>query len=188
MVEKVEVDLPKSYRLLHPRNTVLITCMGGDGRANIVAIAWCMPVSIDPPLVLMSVGKRSYSNGLIQESGEFVVNVPTMEIVEETLLCGRVSGRDADKFKASRLTSMQGEKVKAPLIKECVGHLECKLVRQLPLEESVLYIGEVVAASVDRGIFVNDEFDVEKVRLVLHIGEDDFVTNDSRVVTPRPRF
>jgi flavin reductase (DIM6/NTAB) family NADH-FMN oxidoreductase RutF len=185
MNEKITIDLSKSYNLLHPRNTVLITSRGEDDRTNIVAIAWCMPVSIHPPLVVMSVDTGHYSNDLIQESGEFVVNIPTMDVVTETLLCGRMSGRNVDKFEASHFTPMKGAKVRTPLIKECVAHLECKLVRRMPLEDVNLYIGEVVAASANRGSLINNVIDVEKVRLVFHIGKDEFVTNDSRVVTPK---
>ncbi len=53
-----------------------------------------MPVSPKPLLVAMGMAKRYYSSSLIQESGEFLVNVLNMKFVEETLSCGRVSGRE----------------------------------------------------------------------------------------------
>jgi len=37
------------------------------------------------------------------------------------------SGKDIDKFKKYGLTELLAEKVEAPLIKECIAHLECKV-------------------------------------------------------------
>ncbi len=77
-------------------------------------------------------------------------------------------GQRADKFKASRLTLAQRKMVNAPLIKEFAAHLECKLVHKVTFDKNILYIGEGVEASVENGVFVNDEFDMGKIRLVLH--------------------
>lgn len=90
-----------------------------------------MPVSINPPLLAVSIAPRRHSYKLIQETKEFVINIPTMKFVKETLFCGRKSGRDVDKFKETKLTPLPAKTVKAPIIKECVAHLECKLYKRI---------------------------------------------------------
>jgi len=182
--QKVEVDTELAYRLLHPRHTVLVTCTDKAGKANIITLAWAMPTSADPPMVAMSLTSKRYSYRLIKETGEFVVNVPTMKIVKQTLFCGRISGRECDKFKETRLTAALARKVKVPIIKECVAHLECKLVQTVHTGDHTLFIGEVVAAYVDKGVF-DKYFNVEKVKPVFHMGGDSFVTVFPKVVTPR---
>lgn len=183
MAEKVTVDLSASARLLHPRNVVLVSCVGKDGKANIITLAWSMPTSRKPPLVLISVAPGRHSHRLIQESGEFVVNIPTIDLAKEVLTCGRVSGREADKFKQAKLTPIPAQKVKAPLIGECVAHLECKLVQQVTTGDHTVFVGEVLAASASEGVF-KDAFDAKRVKVVLHAGGDTFVTSTSKAVTP----
>jgi len=186
--EKVEVDLDMAYRLLHPRHTVLVTCHGKKRRANIITLAWSMPTSHDPPMVVLSIAPKRLSHRMIEETGEFVVNVPTMEIVKQTLFCGRISGVECDKFKETSLTAAPAKKVRSPIIRECVAHLECKLVQTILTGDHTLFVGEVLAAYVNKGVF-KKTFKVRKVKPIFHMGGDSFVTCTSRVVSlPRPRL
>jgi len=113
--------------------------------------------------------------------------VPTMEIVKETLFCGRISGTERDKFKGTHLTPLRAKKVRAPIIKECVAHLECKLVRKIKTGDHTLFVGQVLAAYANEGVF-GKTFDIEKIKPVYHMGGDDFATISSEVVSPpRPK-
>ncbi|MCD6465216.1 flavin reductase family protein [Candidatus Bathyarchaeota archaeon] len=179
-----DVNLKLAYRLLHPRNTALLTCVDEEGRANIITLAWLMPVSINPPLVAVSIAPRRYSHKLIEESGEFVINVPTMELVEETLYCGSVSGRRVDKFKETGLTPIPAKKVKAPAIKECIAHLECVVRQKVPAGDHTLFIGEVVAAHVNKDVF-DGRFDVKKAKIIYHVGGDEFITHIDEITVPK---
>ncbi|RLG52828.1 MAG: flavin reductase family protein [Thermoproteota archaeon] len=171
---KVVVESPT--RLLHPRLTVLVTCVGRDGRSNIIAIAWCMPVSFNPPLVAVSISPRRYSHELIKETREFVVNVPSAEMWRKVLKCGRVSGRAADKWKLAELTPKPAKKVKPPIIEECYAHLECTLEKEIPLGDHTVFVGRVVAAYANEGLFKEGVLDVAKVSPCYHIGEDFFTS------------
>jgi len=182
--EKVNVDFPSAYRLLHPMHTVLVSCVGRTGRPNITTLAWAMPTSINPPLVAVSIAPRRHSHSLIQETKEFVVNIPTMDILNETLFCGRVSGKDHNKLKEARLTPLLAKKVKPPAIKECVAHLECKLYSQLSTGDHTIFVGEIVEAYVDKGSFANG-YNPKKARMIFHLGGNKFVTQDPKVFRPK---
>jgi len=182
--QKVSVDLSSAHRLLHPRNVVLVSCIDQLGKTNIITLAWSMPTSFDPPMLVISVKRRRYSHKLIRETGEFVVNIPTMDIVKETLFCGRKTGRTHDKFKEACLTQMPAKMVKPPIIKECVAHLECKLRRKITTGDHTLFVGEILAAYANEGVF-NGTFNLKKVKLVYHAGEDDFVTLAPEIITPK---
>ncbi|MDI6654922.1 MAG: flavin reductase, partial [Candidatus Hydrothermarchaeota archaeon] len=82
---KVDVAFDLAYRLMHPRLTVLVTCIDSRGMSNIITLAWSMPTSIKPPMAAISVAPQRYSHKLISETKEFVVNMPTMQIAKETL-------------------------------------------------------------------------------------------------------
>lgn len=164
-------------------HTILVTCLNEAGKPNIITLAWVMPTSINPPLVAISVRPSRHSYRLIEETREFVVNIPTMDIVKETLFCGRRSGKNYDKFKETGLTSLPAKSVEAPIIKECVAHLECKLKQKFATGDHIIFIGEVIKAYADKESF-KEEYDIEKVKLVYHLGGSKFTTLSKEVVEP----
>jgi flavin reductase (DIM6/NTAB) family NADH-FMN oxidoreductase RutF len=183
MSEKIDVAFSTAYRLLHPMHTVLVSCIGKDGKPNVLPLAWVMPTSRDPALVAISVAPSRYSHGLIAESGEFVVNLPTVDIIKKTLACGRTSGKTSDKFAETGLTPMPARKVKAPIVKECVAHLECKLRSQFKTGDHTIFVGEVVEAYANKGVFT-DKYNIDKARMLYHLGGNVFATLDPRLYTP----
>jgi len=182
--EKVDVSLSITHKLLHPMHTMLVSCIGKTGKPNIIALAWVMPASVNPPLVAMSIRPERHSHALIEETKEFVVNVPTMKILKETLFCGRRSGKDYDKFKQTGLTQSPSRKVKPPIIKECIAHLECKLHSQFTTGDHTIFVGEIIEAYADKGIF-EEEYNLEKARMIFHLGGNDFATLNPKVYKPK---
>lgn len=164
-------------------HTVLVTCADKAGKPNIITLAWAMPTSINPPLVAISIKPSRHSYKLIRENREFAVNIPTMEIVEETLFCGRRSGKNHDKFKETKLTPLPAKIVKAPIIKECVAHLECRLQQTFVTGDHTVFVGEVIEAYVDEDSF-KEEFDIEKAKLIYHLGGNKFATLLPEIVEP----
>jgi len=183
MPEKVEITASSVFRLLHPMHTMLVTSIGKSGKPNIITLAWAMPTSINPPLVAISISPRRYSHSLIEETKEFVVNIPTMDILKETFFCGTVSGRDHDKFKEAELTALIAKKVKPPLIKECVAHLECKLHSQFETGNHTIFVGEIVAAHANKEAFT-EAYDLEKAKMIFHLGGKEFATLESKISRP----
>src|SRR5665648_630211 len=111
---KTPVNINSAYRLLHPMHTMLVSCVGNNGKPNITTLAWVMPTSSNPPLLAISVAPGRHSRTLIEESGEFIVNIPTLETLQAVYACGSLTGRSFDKFKKTNLTPMVAKKVKAP--------------------------------------------------------------------------
>jgi flavin reductase (DIM6/NTAB) family NADH-FMN oxidoreductase RutF len=182
--EKVAVNVGSAYRLLHPMHTVLVTCVGKTGKPNIITLSWAMPTSTNPPLVAISISPRRHSYALIEETREFVVNIPTMDMLDKVVLCGTTSGRNHDKFKEAALTPLSGKKVRAPLIKECVGHLECKLRTQCATGDHTIFVGEIVEALVDKEAFT-DSYNLEKAKMIFHLGGDRYATLEPSILEPR---
>ena len=182
--EELNVNPSSAYKLLHPMHTVLVSCVGKNGKSNIITLAWAMPTSINPPLVAISIAPKRHSHTLIEQTKEFVVNIPTMKILTETLFCGRRSGRNYDKFKEAGLAPLPAKKVKPPIIKECVAHLECKLHSQFSTGDHTIFVGEIIEAYANRDVFT-DRYDLEKARMIFHLGGNDFATLEPRVFTPK---
>lgn len=136
-------------------------------------------------MLLVGMTPPRYSHELVEETKEFVVNVPTMDIVRETLFCGRRTGRIHDKFEETGLTPLPAKMVRPPIIKECVAHLECMVRQQISTGDHTLFVGDVLTAYVNEGVFLNNKFDLEKVKLIYHVGGDDFVTLAPEIVSPQ---
>lgn len=78
---------------------------------------------------------------------------------------------------------MSAKTVKAPIIKECIAHLECKRYKQIPAGDHTLFISEIQAAYADENLF-GDEHDLEKAKLIFHLGDNEFTTISTEVITP----
>jgi len=166
IAEKVNVEFGLATRLMYPRSVVLITCIDLSGKPNIIPMAWTMPTSFDPPLIAISIALKRHSHKIITETREFVINIPTKELVKKIDYLGSVSGKNVDKFGKSGLTALPAKRVQPPLIGECIAHIECELISNLTTGDHTIFIGKVVAAQVDEGIFTTD-YDLNKVQIVL---------------------
>lgn len=154
--------------LLYPVPTVLVSCGDIDGKPNIITIAWTGIICSDPPMVSISIRPHRYSARIIKKSMEFVLNIPTEEMLRKTDRCGVISGRDHDKFGEIGLTPSRASKVGAPLIEECPVNLECRVKDIRPLGAHDIYLAEVVAAHADQDILHEGEIQVSKAKPILY--------------------
>lgn len=136
------------YKAFPAFPTVLIT-VNWEGKKNIITLGMVHVFSFSPPLIGIGVAPKRHSFNMLKESGEFVLNVPGKELVEQTLLCGTKSGRDTDKFTETGLTPVKAEKVSAPLIAECPLNMECRIVQEIITGDHVWFIGEVLTVHMD---------------------------------------
>ncbi len=146
----------KPGNMLYPLPAVLVTCRDKAGNDNVLTIAWTGTICSDPAMLYISVRPERYSYPMIKETGEFVVNLTTEELLKATDYCGVRSGRDEDKFRAAGLTKGEAQKVNAPIIMESPVNIECKVKEIVPLGSHDMFIAEVV------NVQVSDEYMNEK--------------------------
>ena len=134
----------KAGNMLYPLPAVMVSVTDGEGNDNIITVAWAGTVCTNPPMLSISVRPSRFSYGLIQKSGEFVVNLATEDMVKAVDYCGVVSGRDVDKFERMHLTKEKADVVKAPLVGQAPVNIECRVKQESPLGSHSLFIAEVV--------------------------------------------
>lgn len=183
-VSVMDVQLSIFSRLLHPFNATLVSCQGKAGPPNVLAIAWIMPVSSEPPMLVFALRRDRHSYRLIEETREFVVNIASYGLSDKVLYCGRRSGRDVDKFKATGLTCGKARRVSAPIIAECIAHIECRVEETIPKGDHVIIVGEVLTAYVRSDAF-QGVYDLQRFRPLLHLGGDVFTTTSTETVEPK---
>ena len=155
----------RPHRPVYPTPAGLITSVDAAGKPNIITLGEVFNISISRPVILgIAIRKATYSHGLISETREYVVNMPTVDIAEKVLSCGRVSGRDVDKFERFGLTPLPARAVRPPLIAECPVNLECRVTDVQVIGDHDLFLGEVVAQHVDEDVLdENGKIVVEKL-------------------------
>lgn len=139
----------KPGNMLYPLPAVLVSVADRAGDKNLFTVAWTGTVCSDPPMVSISVRPERYSYHMIEETGEFVVNLTTEALAYATDYCGVKSGRDVDKWQKMNLTPIPGEYVGAPMVAESPVNIECKVTQKLELGTHHMFLAKVMAVHAD---------------------------------------
>ena len=165
MLKEIKTEI---YHLLHPKITFFLTSIDKKGKPNVMACAWATPVSDEPPIVVVCVSKEHYTAKLIRQTKEFVINIPTKKLLSALWICGKSSGRNVDKFQKARLEILSAKRVKSPLIKNCIGFIECRVVKTVDAGECYAFLGKVLSAYSDDRYFKKGQW-TEGAEIPLHL-------------------
>lgn len=159
----------KPGNMLNPVPAVMVSVADNDGNKNIITVAWAGTICTNPPMLSISVRPERHSYNMIKESGEFVVNLTTEELVFACDYCGVKSGRDVDKFKKLNLTPLKMEHVNAPGISESPVNIECKVREIKELGSHHMFIADVVGVTVDdKHMDEKNKFHINETGLVMY--------------------
>ena len=139
----------KAGNMVYPLPAVMVSTADKEGNTNIFTVAWTGTVCTNPAMVYISVRPERYSHDIIEETGEFVINLVTKDLTYATDYCGVRSGRDVDKFKEMNLTPLPSKMIDAVGIEESPVNIECKVVEVKKLGSHDMFIAEVVNVTVD---------------------------------------
>lgn len=139
----------KPGNMLYPLPAVLVSVADKAGNSNLITIAWTGTICTAPPMVSISVKPERYSYHMIEETGEFVINLTTQKLAYATDYCGVKSGRNVDKWEKMHLTPIPGEVVKVPMVKESPVNLECQVTEKKELGSHHMFLAQIVAVHVD---------------------------------------
>jgi flavin reductase (DIM6/NTAB) family NADH-FMN oxidoreductase RutF len=176
---RVSVPLRRAYKLINHGPTTLITSAAG-GRRNVMTAAWVMGLDYEPAKLAAVIAAGTFTRTLVAASGEFVVNVPTVKLLDTVYAAGQVSGDEEDKFSSYALTTSEASIVGAPLLDDCAAWLECKVIPEPHMEERYdLFVADVVAAWADDASFVDGlwRFPRDEDRTLHHLSSGVFITS-----------
>ncbi|WP_345974207.1 flavin reductase family protein [Sulfurimonas sp. HSL3-7] len=167
MMKKMQIA--KAFTLMESGPVVFITTADGE-KSNIMTISWTMVMDFTP-IFAITTGPWNYSYTALQETGECVIAIPTVEMIDQVVGVGTCSGADTDKFEKFGLTPVKGERVGAPLIKECLANIECKVVDII--EKHNIVVLEGIAAYFDNS---------KKEKRTLHaVGDGTFIIDGDKL-------
>ena len=159
-------DLQKFIFYLSNGQTAMITCSNKENtERGIISVSWITPTSFDPFLmsIVMAKGTKGsptyrYSYALINETGEFGINIPSKELKHAVLKVGTKHGDEVDKFVDAGLTPFYGGGITPPLIEECFLNIECKVLQEFDTGDHAVIVGKPVAVLYDVGVFAEGSF------------------------------
>lgn len=173
------VPLAQAYRLLNHGPTVLVSAAHG-GRRNVMAAAWNMALDFTPPKVAVVIDKSTFTRGLVEASGAFVLNVPCAAQAAMVNAVGNTTGREVDK--AARIDGVayaDGTATAAPRVEGCVAWLECRRIAEPHVEQAYdLFLGEVLAAWADPRVYRDGRWHFEghdELRTLHHVAGGNFL-------------
>lgn len=125
-----------------PAPVAIIGASNGQTMGGLTA-AWVTRVSLDPPMILVSIGHERYTHSLLTETSEFTVSLPREDQVEEARLFGLQSQRDVDKWaEVDHVLLGSG----TPAMQDCAARFLCRIVRLFQTGDHDCFVGEVVEA------------------------------------------
>ncbi|WP_105631297.1 flavin reductase family protein [Cronobacter dublinensis] len=156
------VPLEKAYRLINHGPTVLVSARH-DGVENVMAAAWACGLDFAPPKVTVVIDKIARTRELLERSGTFVLQVPTVAQREMTYQLGTLSlHNEPEKLALAGAELLRMEGVDAPLVAGCSAWLACRLIPEPHNQQQYdLFIGEVTAAWADTRVFSDGRWHFE---------------------------
>ncbi len=164
-----ELPLSRAFTLLEPGPVVLVTTNDGK-RDNVMTITWTMVLDFSPTFAIKT-GPWNYSYSALTKSKECVLAIPTADLIDKVIGVGTSSGQDTDKFEAFGLARRPARHIRPPLLSDCLGNVECRVVDIV--EPHGIIVLEGIAAWIDAN---------RQERRTLHaIGDGTFVIDGETI-------
>ncbi len=157
--------------MIFPRVTGLVITCDSKGEPDIAAFSFLMPISFEPKYVAFAVSPRRKTFENLREVTEFILAIPSRDMIDMVWACGTRSGREVDKFALLGLETEKAETVKPPLVRNMPVQLECRVELFKEFGDHWLVVGRVLKEHVEKLDF----------QPVLHYSKNVFATVSGRI-------
>ena len=195
LLDPAAVGGPAMYRFLIsavvPRPIAFVSTRSRDGVPNLAPFSFFNALASTPPLVGIAFTDRpddpkdTLRN--VRETGEFVVNVVSENLLEPMVRASGEWPRGASEFAIAQLATAPSERVGPPAVADSPIQLECRLHREIPLGNCAFVVGEVVLARVRDDVLTDGRVDPLKLRPVGRLGGELYSLTHEVTRVARPR-
>ncbi len=196
-----ELSPKDKYKLLIgcivPRPIAFVSTRSKAGVSNLAPYSFFNGVASNPPSVVIATTVRgsdgeqkdTYLN--IKDTGEFVVNVVTEDIVQQVNQTSAEYDRGVSEFEKTGLTEAESIIIKPPRVLESPINMECKLTQLVPVGDggqgsSTLIIGEIVYFHIREDLYQDGRIDIEKLKPVGRLAGFSYTPVRETFEIPRP--
>ena len=179
--------------IVTPRPIGWISTRNNAGAINLAPYSFFNGFSSQPPIVGFSSEGAKDSLAFAQESGEFVANLASFDLMRQVSLTSAPLARGSNEFDHAGLSMAACQIVRAPRVAQCHAAMECKLTEIVTLKNASgrptnchLVIGEVVAFHIDDDYIRDGRFDTAKAQPLARCGYQDYAYVDKLIELARP--
>ncbi|WP_196781027.1 flavin reductase family protein [Nocardioides sambongensis] len=167
-----------AYRLLTalvvPRPIAWVTSLSADGVLNLAPHSFFTVASARPPIVqFTSVGHKDTLRN-VTATGEFVVNFASEAQTELINASSAPYPPEVGEADVLGIETVLSERVAPPRVAASPASIECRLHSTVPLGESTLVLGDVVAIGVDSEVLDGDHPRFDLLRPMSRLGRDEW--------------
>ncbi len=170
--------------MIPPVPAILLTVNGDKNVKDEISVVWTFVINGIPPQIGISVHHEHVAGGFIKKHRQFVLNVPSVDMIKSFDVVDMNSGKTGDKFELSDLTKGKASKVNAPTIIEAPIHVECIVSHTYEIAPvRTVFIADVVATTVTDGVCdANGKLIVDQVPFFgMTAGSGEFYTMGKRI-------
>jgi flavin reductase (DIM6/NTAB) family NADH-FMN oxidoreductase RutF len=179
--------------IVAPRPIGWISTRSLDGRINLAPYSFFNAFSSFPPVVGFSSEGQKDSATFARESGEFVANLASFDLMQPMSATSAPLPRGSSEFEHAGLTMAACHLVRAPRVGEAHAAMECKVVDVVTLKDrrgealdNYLVLGEVVAFHIDDAFIKDGRFDTAGARPLARCGYRDYAVVETLIALARP--
>ena len=163
--------------IIAPRPVGWISSRDSKGNVNLAPYSFFNGFNYTPPIIGFSSTSRKDSIANIEETGEFVWNLATMDLAQQMNATAAHLPREVDEFAVAGLTAIPGKIVNVPRVAESPVAFECKLTQIIRLQaangepaQAWLTLGEVVAVHIDKTMIKDGVYQTALARPIVRAG------------------
>jgi flavin reductase (DIM6/NTAB) family NADH-FMN oxidoreductase RutF len=174
--------------LVIPRPIAWVSTVSEQGTTNVAPHSYFNVVANDPPhVVFASTGVKDTLRN-VRATGEFVVNLVTMPVVEQMNFTATDFPPGEDELAWAGLTPVASRTVAPPRVGEARAHLECVLRHELPVGNGNLVVGEVTHVHVADEVWRDGRVDPELYDPVCRLAGTRYARLGEIFRLPRPSW
>ena len=183
--------------IVAPRPIAFISTKSSKGVHNLAPFSFFNAVSANPPTIVVGIGRYIDSKPKdtllnIEETGEFVVNIVSNEIVEAMNMTAAEFPNDVGEFEIAGLTKAPSIHIDPLRVAESPVQLECKLKQVIQIgegsTESGLVIAEILLIHLKDDIIVNNRIDNSKLNPVGRLSGGMYAYTNETLYLKRPIY
>ncbi len=171
----------EAYRLLYPMRTYLIVSGRFEVEVNVMAADWVTVLSHKPTIVGVAVSPKRYTHKLITKYREYVISVPSLDMLDDVWIAGTESG--PSKIEKLKITFIKSKKIGTPSIREALANIECRVIDSRDYGDHTFFVGEIVDYTYKREAYTDSE-PRPTSKFLAHLARYKFVTFNEEVFIP----
>jgi flavin reductase (DIM6/NTAB) family NADH-FMN oxidoreductase RutF len=179
--------------IIAPRPIGWISAMSKSGEINLSPYSFFNAIQSNPDLVMFSSDGMKDAISFIAESGEFVCNLVTEDLLEPMSATSAPLPRGENEFHHAGLAMAPSVLVKPPRVAHAPTALECKLLQIISPNDLSgrpagchMVLGQVVGVHIDDRFIENGRLNTARMRPIARCGYDEYAVVDKVITLARP--